>query len=145
MISKNKAIFFLMILVTTVSQSGCAVLDPSSGDCLSCFPNFYKFGVTCIEGNTSCLSFASNGTGNCIECNPGFSPSKDGSSCITNCAAFNGSACTACNLGHYYLRSNGICTLGNPLCAIYDSNGNCTSCNSGFIVSGGTCLRKYDP
>jgi hypothetical protein len=39
-----------------------------------------------------------------------------------------------------YILNAGQCVLGNSLCQVSDSNGACTTCYSGYILDNGNCV-----
>lgn len=58
-----------------------------------------------------------------------------------------GQVCASCS-SRYYFGPNNLCVPVNPLCKDYLSNGSCSSCYSGYVVSGFTCIvngKTADP
>lgn len=158
--------------ICTLANPNCPTFNVLNGDCYTCIAGWQISGKTCIQNqfcatwnssvcvgcqvgyyfgvggictiaDVNCLSFNSI-TGYCYLCNPGWV--SQGTTCIAesilNPHCFTWSECVACQPG-YYFGVGGICTLADPICATFNpSNGYCTSCHAGYVVSGTTCLAQ---
>jgi hypothetical protein len=124
------------------SNPDCKIFNGSI--CIACYGGYYLNNVNkCLLANPLCASV--DQFGNCLSCYPDYVPS--GGTCVISnsgnsnpdCKTFNGSTCILCYAG-YYLNNVKFCAAANPLCAASDSFGNCISCYSGYVPSGGTCV-----
>lgn len=81
----------------------------NSSTCLSCYPNSFLSGNTCIQCNSNCATCVQSNLNNCTSCYPG-----------------------------YYLStntSNTTCIFGCPSnCITCSSNNMCTQCASGYTL-----------
>jgi hypothetical protein len=95
----------------------CNTWNPFSGVCTSCVSRYQLVGNNCVLGVTG-------GPGNYQ---------------VLNCGRVSSSGmCQQCN-NRYYL-FNGYCNSVNPLCNAWNANtGACTTCFSGYSISGYGC------
>jgi hypothetical protein len=127
----------LCVLATSLSP----FCDTFSGSvCSNCVDGYFIYSGGCAQANPICLTYNMT-NGQCLTCYPG-NIAQNGN-CVNAqsispfCSTFNGLLCSTCQTGYFPV--NGICTLGNPLCATYNSNGECLSCSTGTLV-GNLCL-----
>jgi hypothetical protein len=100
----------------------CNTWNPYSGSCTSCSNKYQLIGNNCVLGVTG-------GPGNYK---------------VLNCGRVgpNGQ-CQQCN-NRYYL-FNGFCNSVSPLCNAWNQNtGACTTCFSGYSISGYGCVQGND-
>jgi hypothetical protein len=96
-------------------NSNCNAYDPATGACRSCYDGWGLIENTCLPGVVT----------------QSFDP---------NCNTFRDNVCIKCSKG-FFLSLEGKCTQVSPSCATYnENNGQCTSCFSGYEVSGGKCV-----
>jgi hypothetical protein len=134
----------------------CVVSSPRSNDplcakydsknvCTSCLYqttvlNAFKI---CVSVNPLCLTFDTNG--NCLSCYTGYQ--LNNKACVTSqqlaknplCFLWSSDNCLVCGTWSYF-DSRNLCQPVNTQCRTYDSsNGQCTSCYSGWTLSKGAC------
>jgi proprotein convertase subtilisin/kexin type 5 len=91
----------------------CATINPTTGDCTSCYN-----GYTLKQGN----------------CSIGTSVT------VANCRTIQNGICVACSTG-YFRASNNTCQQISPLCATADQQtGLCLTCYNGYQLRNGVCL-----
>jgi hypothetical protein len=125
--------------VCILRVAGCAAYSSSTG-CSLCI-NGYSLLSTgqCKAVPTGCVGLDLNG--NCLGCASGYQFDN-----TNTCVSINGNTNTpttntngnpisnTCNVGQYL--SNGICLHGSiPHCNTYSNDGNCFSCNSGYLLN----------
>jgi len=99
----------------TAADPLCATFDQMNGHCLSCFAGYQVQSGLCV---------------------PKPEDARD-----PNCASFNSdNTCKQCSKGFIYNDSSKSCKQTNLLCKTVDSVGSCTSCYSGYIIDGTTCI-----
>lgn len=129
---------------TPVNNPLCAVFD-SFGGCLVCSFRSIKNSVgVCILVNPLCNTWDANGF--CTSCYQGYSLS--GTNCVIqsdpNCLIWSGSVCTQCIPWTYYDGSK--CVQVSTACRTFNpSNGQCTSCYTGWTLNAGVCSVNADP
>ncbi|CAK94557.1 unnamed protein product (macronuclear) [Paramecium tetraurelia] len=105
--------------------------SPSGGGCSN---NCMASCTTCSDG-TTCDT--------CSGANQYLSlPSQTCTSCPTGCLTCDSFSCLSCTTG-YYLST--ICIQCSTPCSTCSSSTNCSACNSGYYLSGSSCLSCTSP
>jgi hypothetical protein len=107
-----------------------------SGVCINyvnnCTPTQYIVNGTCININPFCQTFVKIG-GVCTSCIFGYQLESNNSCFVITCPS------------GYVPNDYGKCIQVSPLCATYDSKGNCLTCVAGSTVQNGACLQTIGP
>ena len=129
-------------------NAGCSACS-SSTLCSACISGYYLSGTQCLSCNPSCLSCSGGLSNNCLSCN---SPNYlYQATCVASCpsGSFQDTAttCMSCNTGCSLCSSSTICS--SCLTGFYLSGSQCLSCNpSCFSCSGGlanNCFSCNNP
>ena len=126
-------------------------LSSQSGICIVCIDRYFPLNGLCTLVSPSCNNYNPQ-NGNCIDCKAGYI--LQGVNCVLsvqpvvtgqvntdpNCLQYVSGMCRMCSQRYYVSPSNGVCVPVNPLCNNYNQAGECTSCYSGYTVSGGQCI-----
>lgn len=127
--------------------SFCAAFN--GGVCQSCTIGFSLINGICVVPVANCQDYSLiNSLSTCIACNLAFSLVNG--SCIgsiliaskdVNCIRVSNNVCSQCS-NRYYMANN-ICVPVNDNCKSYNpTNGNCTDCYLGYVVSSGMCIPQ---
>lgn len=135
------------------------------GICYACIDRYYLQNGQCYQVNPGCNNYNPQ-NGNCNDCRAGYilqgvtcvvqpvnpvNPGGTGGTGLTNsdpnCLQYVSGVCRMCSQRYYVSPNTRTCVPVNPLCNEYNSSGECTSCYSGYTVSGGQCIitQARDP
>lgn len=120
-----------------------------NGICQRCAVTAYWKNGVCTQADTLCKTFDSN-NGACTSCYKGYALQYGQCVRIADspadalCAKWNDGICIQCSKTAYF--RNGACIQSNPQCRTFDSsNGWCTACYNGYVLSGGNCVVAPTP
>eukprot|EP00942_MAST-04A_sp_MAST-4A-sp1_P007079 g7079.t1 len=141
--------------------NNCAQCN-SNGECSTCNSGYYKASSTCLTKKSDGVQCTGSN-----QCSSGTCATRCCAANINNCAQCNSNGeCSTCNSGYYKAsstcltkKSDGVqCTGSNQCssgtcatrccaaninnCAQCNSNGECSTCNSGYYKASSTCLTK---
>jgi len=133
---------------TTVnSDPNCKSTD-ANGVCTGCYSSFYLSQGKCYRLDPLCKNYTAS-MSQCASCYDGYTLSSG--QCVVPsqapdsnndqyCIKSKGIYCITCANG-YYLAPNGTCTQLNSVCKTSDmTNGACTDCYPGYVLSYPTCI-----
>ena len=119
----------------------CQEADPSTGNCLTCLPNFDFFRGNCYKKVVGCRQYAGKGCSGCLQ---GYSLSANGE-CKpdrSSCQNFDirANKCVVCAPG--FALVGGLCYKQIANCVDYANNASCSQCTSGYILTAGICISS---
>ena len=133
---------------------GCLDFKPDENHCLTCNSGFYLSNNTCLKNNVLNCQVASSTANVCLTCEIGYYINGNTCTniyvpnCITPSTSLNECLPGQCKTGFYLDGSKQCIKITQPNCSVVDTtNGNCTTCETGFVSSGTNkpCVVQYKP